>query len=200
MQQGRLDIDKLIELAATEFAAHGFEGMSMRSLADKCAISQPAIYYHFASKEALYEEVCRRRFDEVARLVDRRVAAVTSPADKLEEFFSALFDEWQRDNTILLLTQREVINALVEPEKCVAGTHTIHLFGQIEDILADILGREVEQEVAFTFGSLLYGYCSMMSLDIKGDGRAPTQQPALRERRKAALLDACRKMLQSLGS
>ena len=200
MQQGRLDIDLLVELAAAEFAAHGFESMSLRTLAEKCSVSQPAIYYHFKSKEALYEEVCRRRFDDIARVVDRRVAAVSSPEQKLEEFFSTLFDEWLRDNTILLLTQREVINALVEPEKCVAGSHVVHLFGQIEKILSGILGRKVDAETAFTFGSLLFGYCSMMSLDITGDGVSPMQQPALRERRKAALLSACRKMLQSLAA
>ena len=195
MQQNRLDIDRLIQLAAAEFAAHGFEGMSLRALAEKCAVTQPAIYYHFRSKEALYEEVCRRKFDDIARIVDQRVAAAGSAEEKLEAFFAALFDEWHRDNTLLLLTQRETINALIDPRRCVAGTHTVHLFGLIEKILADCLGHEVDRDLAFSFGALLFGYCSLMSLDIDGSGASVVQQ---RQRRKAALLKDCRRLLRSL--
>jgi AcrR family transcriptional regulator len=197
MQLGRLNIDLLVNLAAAEFAEHGFEGMSMRALAEKCSVTQPAIYYHFISKEALYEEVCRRRFDDIARVVDQRVAAVHSAEDKLEVFFSTLFDEWHRDNTILLLTQREVINALIDPERCVAGSHTTHLFGLIEDLLSRYCGRKVDEDIAFTFGSLIFGYCSLMSLDIKGDKKNPALQ---REHRKTILLNCCRKMLQTLAT
>lgn len=197
MQQNRLDIDRLIQLAAAEFAAHGFEGMSLRALADKCAVTQPAIYYHFSSKEALYEEVCRRKFDDIAHIVDRRVAEVSSADEKLDVFFATLFDEWHRDNTLLLLTQREAINALIDPRRCVAGTHTVHLFGLIEKILSDCLGHAVDRDVAFSFGALLFGYSSLMSLDIDGSGASFAQQ---RERRKAALLRHSRHLLQALAS
>ena len=195
MQQSRLDIDLLLKAAASEFAKHGFEAMSMRALAELCSVTQPAIYYHFSSKEALYEEVCSRRFDDIARTVDQRVAEVDSAEEKFEEFFSTLFDEWHRDNTILLLTQREVINALINPGRCVAGSHTTHLFGLIESILSRYLGHKVDEDLAFTFGALLFGYCSLMSLDIKGNNTDPASQHG---RRKAVLLDYSRRMLRML--
>lgn len=197
MQRGRLDIDRLVQLAAAEFAAHGFAAMSMRSLAEKCDVSQPAIYYHFSSKEALYEEVCKRKFDDIARIVDQRVAAAASADAKLEAFIGALFDEWHRDNTILLLTQREAINALIDPRRCVAGSHTTHLFGLIRKILSACLGRDVDQELAFSFGSLVYGYCSLMGLDIDGSGTSPAQRL---ESRRSLLLRHTQLILRSLAA
>ena len=197
MQHGRLDIDRLLQLAAAEFAAYGFDAMSMRALAEKCAVSQPAIYYHFSSKEALYEEVCKRKFDDIARVVDQRVAAAAAAEQKLEAFIGALFDEWHPDNTILLLTQREAINALIDPRRCVAGSHTAHLFGLIQKILSACLGREVDQDLAFSFGSLVYGYCSLMSLDIDGSGKSPVHRVA---RGRAILLSHTQLILQALAA
>ena len=98
MSQARLDIDLLLSVAATEFAKHGFEAMSLRTLAELCSVSQPAIYYHFSSKEALYEEVCSRRFDEISQLIDQRVATVDSAEEKFEEFFSAMFEPIRNDD------------------------------------------------------------------------------------------------------
>ena len=65
----------------------------------------------------------------------------------------------------------------------------------IENILSRYLGREVGEDLAFTFGSLLFGYCSLMNLDIKGNNIKPASQ---REHRKTVLLDYSKKMLRAL--
>ncbi|MCY1282537.1 Bacterial regulatory protein, tetR family [compost metagenome] len=172
MSQGKLNIDHLLTTAAAEFAAHGFEGMSLRVLAEKCAVTQPAIYYHFSSKEELYEEVCSLRFDEIASHIARQVAAARCDEERLIEFVSVLYDEWHRDATLLLLTQREVMNALIDSRQCVAGQHYTFLLTLIRDVLGNYLGGAIDRDFAFTFGSMLFGYCSMMSfdrLDYDGD-------------------------------
>lgn len=184
MQQRRLDIDHLLRVAATEFAQRGFEGMSLRHLAEKCSVSQPAIYYHFSSKEALYEEVCSRRFDEIAAHVSQRVAS--APArERLIAFTGALYDEWHRDETLLLLTQREVMNARADSRQCVAGGHYAFLMGLIPDLLEKYLGHTIDEDFAFIFGSLLFGYCSLMSFDRLTSETCRADYIA---RRKAALL------------
>lgn len=165
MSHGKLDIDHLLKVAAAEFAQHGFEGMSLRALAEKCSITQPAIYYHFSSKEALYEEVCSRRFDEIAACISQRVKKAGNDEERLIEFVSALYDEWHRDTTLLLLTQREVITAQIDSSKCVASGHYTFLLGLIHNILGNQSGRTIDRDFAFTLGSLLFGYCSMMSFD-----------------------------------
>ena len=195
MQTGRLDIEFLLKTAAAEFARHGFEGVSMRTLAEKCAVTQPALYYHFASKEELYQEVCSRRFDDIAELVAKQIATAPSAEEKLILFVGILFDEWHRDNTLLLLTQREVMHALIDPQQCMAGAHYKFLMGLISRILATHLQRDVDDDIVFTFGSSLFGYCSLMSFDRLEKDR---EHAAYLAHRKSVLLIHIRKIWGAL--
>jgi AcrR family transcriptional regulator len=196
VQHARLDIDHLLKISAIEFAKHGFEGVSMRSLADLCSVTQPALYYHFSSKEALYEEVCSRKFDEIAQLVANRVAQADTAEEKLLAFVGALYDEWHRDNTLLLLTQREVMLALIDPHQCMAATHYTFLMGLIPNILARHLGRAIDDDFVFTFGSLLFGYCSLMSFDQLGKDMS---RGSYLEHRKKVLLGHVKKLWGALA-
>jgi len=45
--------EKLIDAAAEQLAIHGYEGVSMRTLARKLGIVQSVIYHHFADKDTL---------------------------------------------------------------------------------------------------------------------------------------------------
>jgi AcrR family transcriptional regulator len=44
---------RAIEVALELFAAQGYEKTSLREIADRLGITKAALYYHFASKEAL---------------------------------------------------------------------------------------------------------------------------------------------------
>ncbi len=71
------------------FSVHGYDGVSMRRIADAAGVSKANIYHHFASKEALYFAIMRRSaagIDRAAREPRRRqglfrtAAAGHSPA------------------------------------------------------------------------------------------------------------------------
>jgi len=47
----------IIEAARPLFAQHGFNGTSVRDIADAAGISEALLYKHFPSKEALYDEI-----------------------------------------------------------------------------------------------------------------------------------------------
>ncbi len=53
----------LLEAAAIEFAANGFEGASTRRIAARAGAHQPQINYHFSSKEDLWKATVARLFD-----------------------------------------------------------------------------------------------------------------------------------------
>jgi AcrR family transcriptional regulator len=57
-------------LAATEelLVDEGFEGFSMRRLADRCGYTTPTIYHHFGDKAGLIDELLEERF---AQMIDR---------------------------------------------------------------------------------------------------------------------------------
>ena len=63
----------LLDAALSEFAAHGFEGASTRSIAAAAATHQPQINYHFDSKEELWKAAVDHLFDRLDDAVARHL-------------------------------------------------------------------------------------------------------------------------------
>ena len=65
---------KILDAAARTFRKRGYAGTRLNDIADAAAIRAGSIYYHFASKEQLLEQVLdigiRRVFDAVVREVE----------------------------------------------------------------------------------------------------------------------------------
>lgn len=51
--------ERLLAAARRLFAQRGFFGVSVRDIVQAAAVTQPALYYHFGSKEGLHATVCR---------------------------------------------------------------------------------------------------------------------------------------------
>jgi AcrR family transcriptional regulator len=64
---------QLVEIACRLFATRGYEGTSLRDIAEEARITKAALYYHFPNKEALYQHIV---IEKMQALVDRVTAAV----------------------------------------------------------------------------------------------------------------------------
>jgi AcrR family transcriptional regulator len=72
--------DKILDAARELFVTEGYEGVSMRKVAEKIEYSPTAIYVYFADKNELFHELCREDF---ARLQEA-VAVADLPKDPIE--------------------------------------------------------------------------------------------------------------------
>src|SRR5271166_6960109 len=54
--------DKILDAARELFVAEGYEGVSMRKVAERIEYSPTAIYVYFADKNELFHELCREDF------------------------------------------------------------------------------------------------------------------------------------------
>jgi AcrR family transcriptional regulator len=85
--------DEIIDAAISVFAVQGFVDASIAQVAQTAGVAVTAVYYHFASKQELYEAALSRVF----RTVDDIVAAVrpdnTAPeGDTLDRTIDAVWD------------------------------------------------------------------------------------------------------------
>lgn len=82
--------ERILGVAETLFARHGFAGASLRQVTAAAKVNLAAVNYHFGSKESLIEEVFRRRLDELNR---HRLAALAlveaKPGYRLEDVLEA---------------------------------------------------------------------------------------------------------------
>ena len=84
--------EQILETAAELFAAKGFHGVSVGEIGRACGISGPALYKHFASKDAVLAAML---VDISQRLLDEGQARVTSAGDAREAIDALI--EWHTD-------------------------------------------------------------------------------------------------------
>lgn len=86
---------RILGAAESLFIEHGFEATTLRQITGKAGVNLAAVNYHFGSKEALVEEVFRRRLGwlndqclkELDQLEARAAGAPLRPRQILEAFF-----------------------------------------------------------------------------------------------------------------
>ena len=62
---------RILEAAEKLFTEQGFNAVSIRDIAERCEVTNAALYYHFQSKAALFEEVLEHH----AKRLDGRMRA-----------------------------------------------------------------------------------------------------------------------------
>lgn len=65
--------EKVLKAAAAEFAEHGFQGASTRSVADKAGVQHALVIYHFKSKEGLWRTVISAMNERFATMYRSRL-------------------------------------------------------------------------------------------------------------------------------
>ena len=74
--------DKILDAARDLFIKQGYDGVSMRMLAQSIEYSPTAIYLHFVDKEQLFQELCRQDFARLAQ-VFQDAEMPTDPVERL---------------------------------------------------------------------------------------------------------------------
>lgn len=92
--------DRILDAAEALFVEHGFEATTMRMITSRADANIAAVNYHFGSKDALIQEVFKRRLTELNRrrlaVLDRLEAeaqgAPLKPSRIVEAFFGTALE------------------------------------------------------------------------------------------------------------
>jgi AcrR family transcriptional regulator len=87
--------DKILDAARELFVTEGYEGVSMRRVADKIEYSPTAIYVHFADKEELFRELCHQDYARLAEVFQSSVMS-TDPIERLTQIGAIYIDFGKR--------------------------------------------------------------------------------------------------------
>ncbi len=119
MTRGAQTRQRIIDGALRLFAEKGVDATSIRDIASSAAITEPAIYRHFASKEDLVWEIFwsgYRGFGEALR----NVPAQGGLKERLAAMIATICELFDRDQPLfrfLLLTQHGQLGKVTEREK-----------------------------------------------------------------------------------
>lgn len=99
--------EQILATAAELFAARGFHGVSVADLGAACGISGPALYKHFASKDAVLAEMLESISQELLAVGGRRVAEAPDPAAAVAALIEWHIDFALRHRALIVVQDRD---------------------------------------------------------------------------------------------
>lgn len=99
--------EKLLAVARDAFAERGYAGASMATIAERAGIRKSSLFHHFASKDALYDEVFGSVLDALGLLLAEAVAPGRPFVDRLDRLGDALTDHLASHPAVARLLLRE---------------------------------------------------------------------------------------------
>ncbi len=176
--------ERLLDAGERLFMAHGYEGTSMRQITGEAGVNLAAVNYHFGSKEALMQEVFRRRLDwlneERMRVLDQMEAEADGkplkPSQIVDGFFGTLLrmagDEKRGGVTFLRLLGR----TLTEPSEFIRA-FLAHEYKEVMDrykealfrALPDVPKAEIVWRFHFMLGATSYAIAGTDALRLVTD-------------------------------
>src|SRR5258708_37133271 len=83
----------ILDAAIAEFAERGFEGASIRAIADRLGLQHPLITYHFRSKDTLWRAAAEHAFAQIRSEWDISApeGSDLSPLARLRQEYATLF-------------------------------------------------------------------------------------------------------------
>ncbi|HEY0506964.1 MAG TPA: TetR/AcrR family transcriptional regulator [Blastococcus sp.] len=82
--------ERLLDAAARVLSRKGFAGTRLSEIAEVAGVQAPAIYYHYASREELIEEVLRRGQERTRAHVEEVLAALPADASGMTRICAAV--------------------------------------------------------------------------------------------------------------
>ena len=104
LRAGRFETrDRILGVARELFARHGYGGTTIRMIAERAGLTDPAVYYYFPTKRDLYDELL------VELPIATRLSA-TSDLGQAIDVLVQLFLRFAADSDIIRITFREQID------------------------------------------------------------------------------------------
>ena len=176
--------DRILDAAEHLFMAHGYDGTSMRQITSEAGVNLAAVNYHFGSKEALMQEVFRRRLDwlneERLRVLDRLEAEAgekpLKPSLIVDGFFGTLLRMAEDENRGGLTFLRLLGRTLTDPSEFIRA-FLAHEYSTVTEryqqalfkALPDVPKAEIMWRFHFMLGATSYAIAGTDALRVVTD-------------------------------
>jgi AcrR family transcriptional regulator len=177
-------------LAAAEhiFVRDGYEGATIRKIADEVGVSSTALYVHFRDKSEMLFEICEGAFGQMAALNATILAEPGAPAARVRRMLDAYLDFALANPNAYWLVFNQAPGAALGPhEHAASDSLGKQCFGHFESACGEMAATSALRVPADVAAQVLWaGVHGLASLLITKAGFPWADQTTLR----AALLDS----------
>ncbi len=102
-------VARILEAAASLFAEHGYDAISMNAIAVRAGVSKANIFHHFSSKESLYLAVVRAACHDAGERLGELGAERGPFADRFASYAASMLADMLDHDQIQRLILRELL-------------------------------------------------------------------------------------------
>ncbi|MEO1028185.1 MAG: TetR/AcrR family transcriptional regulator [Pseudomonadota bacterium] len=174
--------ERIIDAAYRLFADKGYDAVGVREIAVHAGLSNPALYQHFAGKQALGVEVYRRCYVMLMEAIDERLVPGMPALDCLDAYIeaAATLHRWRPSPLLFLEDQQRLFGVILKKEfgdKAVSARLTDWIEGgRVEGTIRTDIPTPLL--VASTIGQITK-WAAMSSLDLAPKSGAAQHLKAL---------------------
>jgi AcrR family transcriptional regulator len=185
--------EKILDTARDEFARHGLDGARVDRIAERAGVNKAMIYYHFKSKEKLYQSVIDQHFELIADFVGKTIEDDPDPDKfifKLSKFYHSFLFERSTLFPILLREMAQGGDRIKAPLERLMGAKglTWKLKKSIDDGIArgDLRQLDSRQVILSFIGMNLF---YLMLAPVMNSVWEIDDEKAFREQRPKEIVD-----------
>ncbi|WP_072476557.1 TetR/AcrR family transcriptional regulator [Amycolatopsis australiensis] len=127
---------QLAAVAAELFRARGFPGVGIKDIADAAGVTGPALYRHFADKQAILAYVVLSGFEDLEAATAEALSDAVPPADQLEQLLGLLATQAVERREIAALWRWEGRHLPKEDQREIARRSALALTAWSKALLA----------------------------------------------------------------
>ncbi|RMF33991.1 MAG: TetR/AcrR family transcriptional regulator [Chloroflexi bacterium] len=132
---------RILEEAARLFVTQGYDGISMREIAEAVGVSKAGLYYHFRDKEDLLLAVLTAYLDEVERLIQEARRQNATAREQVAQFLRGIFAQPLEKRAIIRLASQEMAHLHPETRAAFGRLYREKFIAQVEAILQEGVDR-----------------------------------------------------------
>jgi AcrR family transcriptional regulator len=101
--------ERILKVATELFASRGFDGTSVRNIAEKAGLSVPGMFHYFSSKEMILFEIMTVFMDNAYKKIMEIYNVDIGPVEKLSEICKFYVEQYagHKDQLSILISERK---------------------------------------------------------------------------------------------
>lgn len=127
---------QILQTATVQFVERGYDGVSMREIAEACGITKAALYYHFAGKAELLAQIFTDYLDQMAELVESGRARPGTVEERIRWLIGKIFELPVEQRAIIRLARHDVVRLNEDDRQSFGKAYSERFLQPLADLLA----------------------------------------------------------------
>jgi len=177
--------ERILDAADELFSARGIAGVSVRDVAERAGVKKASVFYHYKSKDELFERVLERYYTAHARVLES-VDSGGDVSERLHRFIDAYLDFIEDHHRYVRLVQMEITSGSAHLPQIARGVGLLH--ERVQAILSGLVpdsGPLAARQFFVSFAGIVNNYYLYApALSAMWGGADPLAAGPRRERRE----------------